>query len=195
MYLYTDASYVRKPGKFGPGDGKLGIWLVDLEPPEGQPAMVFSRQDVPRWCYHLFDWDKKQHIAQAEMLAMVSAYYTYGDRLRGRAVMHWCDNTVALSAAVGGSGNFPGCMRLVCMLHLALLWFNILVSFDWVPTDDNPADWPTREDKFHLIPPEAVEAPMRIPPSALFGPLNGDSAVLATWQAALNRMQPEAGQP
>ena len=195
VYLYTDASYVRKPGKFGPGDGKLGIWLVDLEPPEGQPAMVFSRQDVPRWCYHLFDWDKKQHIAQAEMLAMVSAYYTYGDRLRGRAVMHWCDNTVALSAAVGGSGNFPGCMRLVCMLHLALLWFNILVYFDWVPTDDNPADWPTREDKFHLIPPEAVEEPMRIPPSALFGPLNGDSAVLATWQAALRRRQPEVGQP
>ena len=72
---------------------------------------------------------------------------------------------------------------------------DILVYFDWVPTDDNPADWPTREDKFHLIPPEAVEAPMRIPPSALFGPLNGDSAVLATWQAALNRRQPEAGQP
>ena len=61
--------------------------------------------------------------------------------------------------------------------------------------DDNPADWPTREDKFHLIPPEAVETPMRIPPSALFGPLNGDSAVLATWQATLNRTQPEARQP
>ena len=79
-----------------------------------------------------------------------------------------CDNTVALSAAVGGSGNFPGCMRLVCMLQLALLWFNILVYFDWVPTDDNPADWPTREDKFHLIPPEAIEAEMRLPPSVLF---------------------------
>ena len=68
-----------------------------------------------------------------------------------------------------------------------------------VPTDDNPADWPTREDKFHLITPEAVEVPMRIPPSALFGPLDrGDKTVLATcktWRAALSRGRPEAAQP
>ena len=188
VYLYTDASYARRPGDLRPGDGKLGIWLVDLEPPPGQPALAYAKQDVPRWCYILFDVNKKQHIAQAEMLAMVAAYYTFGDRLRGRAVMHWCDNTVALSAAVGGSGNFPGCMRLVCMLHLALLWFNTLVYFDWVPTDDNPADWPTREDKFHLIPPEAVEVEMRLPPSVLFTPLSESGIALAAWRAALMRM-------
>ena len=187
VYLYTDASYVRKHGNFGPGDGKLGIWLVDLEPPEGMPAMVYAKADVPRWCYILFDWNKKQHIAQAEMLAMVAAYYTFGERLKGRAVLHWCDNTVALSAAVGGRGNFPGCMRLVCMLHLALLRYNILVYFDWVPTDDNPADWPTRADKMHLIPPEAIEVPMRLPPSVYFTPLDGDGLALAAWKAALLR--------
>jgi hypothetical protein len=113
--------------------------------------------------------------------------YTFGERLRGRAVLHWCDNTVALSAAVGGRGNFPGCMRLVCMLHLALLRYNILVYFDWVPTDDNPADWPTRADKMHLIPPEAIEVPMRLPPSAYFTPLDGDGLALAAWKAALLR--------
>ncbi len=69
-----------------------------------------------------------------------------------------------------------------------LLWFNVLVYFDWVPTDDNPADWPTRADKFHLIPPEAVEVEMRLPPSLLFTPLDGNGLALAAWRATLMRV-------
>ena len=54
------------------------------------------------------------------------------------------------------------------MLHLCLLWHRCLVFFDWVPSEDNSADWPTREDKAHLIPPEAMEVDLVIPAFEFF---------------------------
>ena len=59
---------------------------------------------------------------QAELLAIIVVYWTLGWRLRGRPVVHWCDNTGAIAAAIGGGGaRFPGAGVLTCMLHLVLL--------------------------------------------------------------------------
>lgn len=114
---------------------------------------------------------------QAELLAMVSAYYTVGRRLRGRAVLHWGDNTGAVAAAAGGSGRFGGAALMVCMLHLALLRLRCLVYFDWVPSEANPADWPTRPEKEHFISRSAARKPMQLPPRFLFRSVMAAEAV------------------
>lgn len=44
----------------------------------------------------------KTYIAQLEVLAAVSAYYTFADMIRGRDVNFFIDNTLALSALVHG---------------------------------------------------------------------------------------------
>jgi hypothetical protein len=153
---------------------------------ERMPPIVTSRLEVPTWVWTRLADDRKTHILQAELLAIVAAYWTYGYRLAGRPVYHWCDNTGALGAATGGGASrFPGADLLTCMLHLALLHLRCLVHFDWVPSEANPADWPTRADKMHLIPPCAVWTPLHLPPAFLFSDL-GDPRALHLWRAALS---------
>ena len=138
--------------------------------------------------------DRKTHILQAELLAIIVVYWTLGWRLRGRPVVHWCDNTGAIAAAIGGGGaRFPGASVLTCMLHLVLLHLRCAVHFVWVPSEANPADWPTRPDKVHMVPAWAVWAPIAFPPAALFRSLM-DPAAVSTWAAVLREwsVQPPA---
>ncbi len=159
--------------------------MVDPEPPAGEPEMVVASVRVPDWAWEAFSHDKKRHITQAELLATVCAFYTLGSRLRGRAVMHWGDNTGAVATAIGGVPRFAGAAVLVCMLFLALLRLRCNVYFDWVPTAANPADWPTRPERTAMIPAAARRVPMRLPPQYLFRSIMTAEAVLH-WVRALS---------
>ena len=93
--------------------------IFDPAPPPGAPAVVVGSARVPQWMWQVLAPDRKTHIMQAELLAIIVVYWTLGWRLRGRPVVHWCDNTGAIAAAVGGGGaRFPGASVLTCMLHL-----------------------------------------------------------------------------
>ena len=76
-------------------------------------------------------------------------------RLRGRRVLHYIDNTGALAALVNGYTKAPDMAPLVSAFHVQLLGLRSMVFFDWVPSGANVADWPTREEKKHLIPSHA----------------------------------------
>ena len=47
---------------------EVTVWILDLEPLPGQAPLTYATAEVPRWCYVFFGWEKKQHIAQAELL-------------------------------------------------------------------------------------------------------------------------------
>ena len=115
---------------------------------------------VPTWVWRLLAPDRITHIVQAELLAIIIAYWSFGARLRGRSVVHWCDNTGAIAAATGGGASrFPGADVLTCVLHLLLLGLRCRVHFEFVPSEANIADWPTRADKVGLIPETGLSGP------------------------------------
>jgi len=92
-------------------------------------------------------------IMQAELIAAIAAYFTVPDRFRhGREVIHFIDNTGALSALVNGYASKPDCGRLVNIFHILFLGLRARIHFEWVPSGANISDWCTRPDKFHRIP-------------------------------------------
>ena len=105
---------------------------------------------------------------QAELVAAIGAYFSMPITLRARPIIHFIDNTGSLSALVNGYASKSDCARFVNMFHVQLLSMRSKIYFDWVPSEANIADWPTRTDKMHLIPPWAVKVPFVLPEPYLF---------------------------
>ena len=85
---------------------------------------------------------------------------------RHRKVIHFIDNTGALSALVTGGPRQEDNSRLVGAYHAFLIGLRTRSEFVWVPSDANIADWPTRPDKFNMIPKQAEWIPMVVPTEA-----------------------------
>ena len=92
------------------------------------------------------DWlDRKTYIAELEALAAISVYSTYPMLFAGRKVVHYVDNTVALSALVHGYARKPHFAKLVNVFHLQTMALRTSVYFDYVPSKANIADLPSRD--------------------------------------------------
>ena len=70
------------------------------------------------------------------------------------------------------------------VLHLLLLRLRCRVHFEFVPSEANIADWPTRSDKVGLIPWWFVWVPMVMLPAYLFS--LQDAQVLELWASVLS---------
>ena len=68
-------------------------------------------------------------------------------------------------------------------MHLLLLALRCRVHFEFVPSEANVADWPTRPDKIGLIPRWVAWAPMDMLPAHLLS--LDDSRVLRAWAEVL----------
>ena len=95
--------------------------------------------------------DHKTYIAQLEVLAAISAYFTYPELFVGRRVHHFIDNTIALSALVHGYSGKPDLAKMVNAFFLQLAGLRASVYFDWVPSKANIADLPSRGARDELI--------------------------------------------
>ena len=149
VVIYTDAS-------FDPGRNGLGFIVFDQEtgeqfvcdarcPPdlmarweavahEPWPMQGSAAQEGPR-----------THINALELLAITAAVWTIGPAmLQDREVLFFCDNTAAMSAAVHGYARSPNLAPLSNALHLALASLRCTTWFEWVPSDANCADIPSR---------------------------------------------------
>ena len=78
------------------------------------------------------------------MLAAISVYSTYPQLIAGRKVLHWVDNTVALSALVHGYAGKPDLAKSVNVFYLQMLALRASVYFEFVPSKANIADLPSR---------------------------------------------------
>ena len=65
-------------------------------------------------------------------------------KFAGRGVLHWIDNTVALSALVHGYSGKPDLAKSVNVFYLQLLSLRCSVFFDYFPSKANIADLPSR---------------------------------------------------
>ena len=132
VVVYTDASFNEA------GFSGLGIVILD-----GDNRYTAGCR-VPEW---LLAWlrHRGQQINHLEMAAAVAARTTFPDVLAGRKVIHFVDNTTALSKAVHGYANEPDMANLVNSLHICDAVLAVDAWWEWVPSKANVADLPSRE--------------------------------------------------
>ena len=89
---------------------------------------------------------RKQQIGQVELVGALVPYLSLGMRLRGRRVLHWIDNSSAVAASCKGYSGATDSARIVHAMHATLAGLGIRAWFEYVRTDANVSDKPSRED-------------------------------------------------
>ena len=84
------------------------------------------------------------------MLSVALALSTWKDRLAGRAVRVYSDNTVAEYAFKRGSAASPDHDALVHWFWYIVYELRLTIHIDRVPTECNIADLPSREEYWLL---------------------------------------------
>ena len=133
--IFTDAA-------FEGGKGTLGV--VVKRP--GFP-LVWTACDCPGWVLEAFqevDRHKEQYIGQLELLAAVVAYTTFPDLLAGQHVIHWIDNESAVYSLAKGYSGAADSARVVNLFHACVAQLGITPWLEYVGTDDNISDLPSR---------------------------------------------------
>ena len=88
-------------------------------------------------------------------------------------MIHFIDNTPALSALVHGYAGKPDMARLVNAFHAQTVGLRCMTWKEWVPSKANPADIPTRVERDGEMPESAVWVDMILPPIEM---MEGDIA-------------------
>jgi hypothetical protein len=104
------------------------------------------------------------YITQAELLAAVAICYTCAPLLRRRRVVHYINNTGALSALVHSYASKVDCARIVNVYHVQAAALSVQFWGEWVPSKANPGDVPTRPERAHEMGGMARRATMEAPP-------------------------------
>ena len=121
-----------------------GLGIVVYDPVDGTVRYAGAPPDWPT-LLNFWPGDRKTYIAQLEVLAAISVYFTYPDLFAGRRVNHFIDNTVALSALVHGYSGKPDLATMVNAFYLQLTGLRSAVYFEYVPSKANIADLPSRD--------------------------------------------------
>ena len=117
----------------------------------GRARPVVSRLVLPPWVYNFLSADAHTLIQQAELIAAVGAWRTLAANLQDEAVIHFEDNTGALSNLVHGYASRPDCGRIANAFHLTVAGLHAKSWLEWVPSKANVADLPSRDDDLALL--------------------------------------------
>ena len=132
VIVYTDASYNEK--------GWSGLGIIIMDGDDRYEAGCCA----PPW---LLEWlrPRGQQINHLEALVLVAARLTFPDVLFGRKVLAFVDNTVALSKSVHGYANEPDMAAVVNSLHACDAALGVEAWNEWVPSNANVSDLPSRD--------------------------------------------------
>ena len=150
VIAYSDASFslMRSGLGFVVIDQEAGERFVSAAVCPPWLLAIWSSIDRAPWLLHddlRSVEQQQQHINALELLALVAVVWTCGEQIfRDRQVLFFIDNTAALSAAVNGCAKSPHLAALSNTLHLSLAYLKCQPWFEWVPSDANPADIPSR---------------------------------------------------
>lgn len=111
-------------------DGRL--LFSDLKPDDSVMQHFFDRKD--------------SQIMGLELLAIALGLSTFAKQLRGRRVVVWSDNSGAEKALGKGTARAWDHACIVHCLWTAALRLGIELRIERVPTEENIADCPSRED-------------------------------------------------
>ena len=90
---------------------------------------------------------RKQQIGQVELVAAYTPYSAVDAKVwSGRRVLHWIDNSSAVAALAKGYSSAVDSALIVHAIHATLAGLGADVWFEYVRTDANVADKPSRED-------------------------------------------------
>ena len=143
VLVYTDGCAEQSPPQMAVG------FIVGVPPPGmHRPALqdytwVHGGGDVPDELRKAFV-DRKQQIGQVEIIGAITPYLSVPELLARRKLIHWIDNTSALAALCKGYSNLPDLARLVHTFHAWQAGAQADVWFEYVPSEPNPADAPSR---------------------------------------------------
>ena len=151
LIVWSDASWEQ-------GVGWLGFVVFD---PESQ-RFVHSDSCVPEFILDMFV-AKKQKIGQCEILAANAVYYSLPDLCRDRQVVHWIDNTSAISCLVHGYSGKVDSALLVNAFNLFNAGLRARIHYEYVESKANVADLPSRQEfEFLLLQLGSRAVPMRL---------------------------------
>ena len=135
--LWTDGSYEEDGAQRGVG------FLLGTPDAEGEYSWTHGAGELPDELMSEFI-ERRQQIGQVEIAGAIIPYLTVPELLAGRDVVHFIDNTSAVVALSKGYSGAPDSARLVHMFHAWQAGSRSNVWFEYVPTDANPADEPSR---------------------------------------------------
>ena len=138
------ASVTRRPR------GHLGFVLWHPE-----AGAVHSDARVPEWLTRLFDelqrrfghLPRSQYITPYEAVAMLTPYLTCPQLLYRRYVLHFVDNSGALYASLKCYSGVPEMARIVHFWRLTVLSLQAVPWLDYVPSESNLGDEPSRAEE------------------------------------------------
>ena len=148
LIVYTDAMFQWEDEAdplhpYAPVRPLLRIGFVVICPKSG--ARYFSSYELPLWYFtHFFSRDQATYIAQGEAVGALSPKLSLPGVFKGRSVVQFQDNTVALSALINGYASKGDMGRIVNAFHVAEFASESRTWLDWVPSAANVADLPSR---------------------------------------------------
>ena len=142
VVIFTDAEGKKRSSNSLP-TGHLGF--VVYHPTLGRR---YASAPAPKEWAVLFDRIKKRdtYIGQFELAAAITPFLSLpAEWFKGRPVELWIDNSGAVGALIKGYSGIPDCARIVNTFHFAVAKLGATsLWIDYVPTDSNPADIPSR---------------------------------------------------
>ena len=155
VVVFTDAEGKKRRGSRGP-TGHMGF--VVYHPRLGRTHAYAA---VPQALTALLDACKRRdtYIGQFEIMAAITPFISLPrEWFEGYPVELWIDNSGAMSTLISGYSGVPDCARLVNIFHFAIAQLGIAsLWIDYVPSESNPADVPSRA---HEMSPEEAAAAM-----------------------------------
>ena len=152
--------------------------------------MFHSHIEVPQDYLRNYRPDLETYIAQGERTtAAVLPFYSCPKIFVNRKVILFIDNTTALSAFVNGYASKGDMARIVNALHVAQAVLGCHIWIEWVPSDANLADLPSRQEYdayFRIAPNSKWVEPVLPPIGTVCAPLHAFAAMLASRRARVN---------
>ena len=169
VVVLTDAYFEQDSRK-----GGFGVVLWDPEQP--QELLYAGDEELPGWMLAQLTRlvRKKTYIAQYEIIAEICAYLTFPDKLQGRSVHHFVDNTAALAGSISGFSSKTDSAGLLHVLAVEIMGLGCYPWFGFVYSEDNISDGPSRGDFAALRALGAVRRKLVRPRLATFASLVDD---------------------
>jgi hypothetical protein len=142
VVIFTDAEGKKRRG-LRPPSGHVGFLVI--HPVYGRR---YASRKVPDALRKKFDEFKQRdtYIGHYELVAAITPFVSLPPEwFHNRPVEIWIDNSGAIGGLLKGYSGVPDCAKIINTFHFAIARLSLASLYiDYVPTESNPADIPSR---------------------------------------------------